>query len=208
VLLVSNVISGRASGNVPEPIAGNRWLGITWDEFGFVQQDPIRWPLERTLSAEREAIFAALLDQIGAWIAANFGLPPTKQLPDVKFVPQSRLIEIRYRDRQQAQKMSGVRRAGTSKGANAIVALYDASGPTIYVTNEWRDDNPADMSVLVHEMVHHLQHAWRLHFDCLENRERLAYAAQDRWLVEHGLTLTEAFGVDSFTVLARSTCSL
>jgi hypothetical protein len=157
--------------------------------------------------SEREAISIAVLEQIGAWLVANFGLPPTKQMPDIEFVSQTRLFEIRYHDKQLAEKMSDGHRAGTVKGADSIIALYDPRGPKIFVTNEWRGESQKDVSVLVHEMVHHLQHAGRLQFDCSEARERLAYAAQDRWLADHGLSLSEAFGLDGFTMFARSSCS-
>lgn len=155
---------------------------------------------------QRDSISRALLNQIGPWLVANFGLPAAKQLPDVKFVSESRLVEIRYHNRQQAEKMSRGRGAASGKDKGSIVALYDSKGPTIYLSSEWRGHDPKDVSTLVHEMVHHLQHLGRQRFDCPEAREGPAYAAQERWLLEHGSSLAAAFGVDRFTVLARSTC--
>ena len=154
----------------------------------------------------RDSIPPTILSEIGTWLAANFGLPSSKRVPAVQFVAQSRLVEIRYRDQQPSPDVSSIRHTGAGEDSDAIIALYDASGPTIFVTTEWRGDNPADRSVLVHEMVHHLQHEGRHHFGCPQARERVAYAAQDRWLTDHGLSLAEAFGVDAFTVLARSMC--
>ncbi|KUO59271.1 MAG: hypothetical protein APF80_03125 [Alphaproteobacteria bacterium BRH_c36] len=70
----------------------------------------------------------------------------------------------------------------------------------------WTGETPAEASILVHETVHHLQHGGNLHYDCPQARERLAYAAQQRWLADHGLTLAETFGVDDLTISVRSMC--
>jgi Domain of unknown function (DUF6647) len=155
--------------------------------------------------SSRKIVPRELLVRIGAWLATNFKLPATAQMPKLRFVPQGKLVEIRHRGAPASH--SSVRRSGAGVGTHAIVALYDASGPTIYLTEQWRSDSPADISILVHEMVHHLQHIGRLPYNCPEARERLAYAAQDRWLAQHGLALDQEFGVDGFTVLARSACS-
>lgn len=69
-----------------------------------------------------------------------------------------------------------------------------------------RDATPAQMSVLVHEMVHHLQSAARLRYACPEEREALAYAAQEQWLRMHGRTLADDFEIDGFTLLASTRC--
>jgi hypothetical protein len=62
------------------------------------------------------------------------------------------------------------------------------------------------MSVLVHEVVHHLQHAGKLPFACPQEREQLAYRAQERWLQRFDLSLASEFGTDGFTLLVRSNC--
>lgn len=146
------------------------------------------------------------LEKIASWLVQNFNLPPSTRMPTVNFVDPAELIQIRYGIDNASQDVSSARQTGCGEEANAIVALYVAHGPIIYVTKEWRGDNPADVSVLVHEMVHHLQHAGQLHFDCPEARERMAYLAQDRWLADNGKSLAEMFGVDGFTVMARSMC--
>jgi hypothetical protein len=37
------------------------------------------------------------------------------------------------------------------------VAVYDDLTKTIFLPHSWKGETPADLSVLVHEMVHHLQ---------------------------------------------------
>src|SRR6266404_416977 len=65
---------------------------------------------------------------------------------------------------------------------------------------------PAEQSVLVHEMVHHLQNLGKVKFECPMAREKLAYMAQDQWLKRFGKDLETEFEVDMFTVLVSSSC--
>jgi len=44
-------------------------------------------------------------------------------------------------------------------------------------------------------------------FACLEERERLAYEAQGKWLAIFGKDLGEEFGIDLFTVIAKGLCT-
>lgn len=62
------------------------------------------------------------------------------------------------------------------------------------------------MSILVHEMVHHLQNMAGLRYECAEAREELAYNAQDTYLALHGLSLSNEFKVDLMTRLVRTKC--
>ncbi len=60
---------------------------------------------------------------------------------------------------------------------------------------------PEELSILVHEMVHHLQNAAGIQFVCLEWPEKLACVAQDRWLATSGRSLEISFGINLETVL-------
>ncbi len=66
--------------------------------------------------------------------------------------------------------------------------------------------DPRDVSVLVHEMVHHLQNVGGQKFDCPEAREKTAYEAQERWLAMFGLSLQDELNIDPFTVLVKGMC--
>ena len=87
-----------------------------------------------------------------------------------------------------------------------IVAVYDDKRRTIYLPEEWTGETPAEMSVLVHEMVHHLQNEAYTKFPCPQAREQLAYAAQQRWLEAHGRTLEDEFRLDPMTLLVTTRC--
>jgi len=144
----------------------------------------------------------ALLEMIAAWLAENFELPAAKTFPAIVLVPQARMTELRYRDSVSPSGSPAV--SGDAPGS--IVALYDPLRRTIYLANGWRGDTPTEVSILVHEMVHFLQDVAGETFECPQARERMAYAAQERWLAISGRSLAKDFDVDAFTLLVRSSC--
>ena len=87
-----------------------------------------------------------------------------------------------------------------------IVAVYDTLSRTVYLPENWRGESPADQSILVHELVHHLQNIAGTKFECPAAREKAAYLAQDKWLSRFGKTLENEFDVDMFTVVVMSAC--
>lgn len=87
-----------------------------------------------------------------------------------------------------------------------MVAIYDNNNRAIILPTGWTSITPAEQSVLVHEMVHHLQHMAQLKFACPQERESVAYKAQAKWLQLFDKTLESEFGLDGFTILANSTC--
>jgi hypothetical protein len=62
------------------------------------------------------------------------------------------------------------------------------------------------LSILVHEMVHHLQNVGRLKFECPQEREQLAYDAQEKWLSLFGRDLEHDFGMDAMSIFVKSKC--
>lgn len=147
---------------------------------------------------------AALLRSIAAWLADNFDLPATTDVPKVVLVPQARLASLRYREPNSSESTVQAVAAGEMPGR--IVALYDPLLRVIYLADGWRGETPAEVSVLVHEMVHYLQDVAKLRFECPQAQEQLAYAAQERWLASTGHSLAEDFEVDPFTLLVLTRC--
>ncbi len=84
--------------------------------------------------------------------------------------------------------------------------MYNDDTKTIYLPNGWAGRTPAELSILVHEMVHHLQNVAKLTHDCPAAREKLAYEAQDKWLALFGTSLEDEFGIDAFTLFAKTGC--
>jgi hypothetical protein len=135
-----------------------------------------------------------LLDAIGLWLAANYDLPVADVVPLLVTAPAADLVSMRYGPE-----------AMVSPGE--VEALYDDTSGTIYLSEGWTGSSPAELSVLVHEMVHHLQSTSDQRFACPGERELVAYRAQDAWLVLFGETLESAFEIDAATLLVGTTCT-
>ena len=135
-----------------------------------------------------------LLDTIELWLVTNFTLPPTAEPPRLVTVPALRLVEIRYGP-------------ASSVAPGDVMAAYEESSRTIYLAEGWTGRSPAELSVLVHEMVHHLQASADMRFACPAEREVLAYRAQDAWLRLFGFDLKSAFGIDGALLLVATVCT-
>jgi hypothetical protein len=168
------------------------------------QPDPrsqLDYPL---VSTDVEPVDRNLLSSIVSWLSDNFDLPPA-DLPRVKLVPPARIAAIHYRGFAQTQSIGGNEQA-ISDAARDIVATYDDATRTIYLPEGWLGETPAELSVLVHEMVHHLQNAAQRKYECPQEREQAAFAAQERWLARHERSLASEFELDPFTLLVRTRC--
>ncbi len=135
-----------------------------------------------------------LLDTIVLWLTTNFDLPTSAGAPALVSVPDAELVAMRYGPE-----------ATVSPGT--VVAVYDDASRTIYLTEGWTGRSPTELSVLVHEMVHHLQSAADMRFACPGEREALAYRAQDAWLGLFGESLESAFAIDAATLLVGTVCT-
>jgi Domain of unknown function (DUF6647) len=144
----------------------------------------------------------ALLTAIVLWLAANFDLPATNDHPRVEFVPSATITALRYKHIAGAQPNSPAEKTGQRD----VVAVYDDATSTIYLPEGWTGSTPAELSVLVHEMVHHIQNRAKLKFECPRGREKLAYEAQERWLQLFGRDLERDFEIDGFTRLLNTSC--
>ena len=67
-------------------------------------------------------------------------------------------------------------------------AVYDRSRQQIHLVRPWSPDDPFDVSVLLHELIHDVQLNNR-DWPCVGAPEFEAYWLQDKWLSEHGKRL-------------------
>jgi hypothetical protein len=155
---------------------------------------------------ESTAPAPAVLAEISTWLSENFDLPASDQLPTVVFAASAQIAALHYRGFLDRQQQAAAAHDQTATGASEIVAVYDHETQTIYLPNGWQGATPSETSVLVHEMVHHLQHGAQLKHACPQERERLAYRAQARWLERFGRSLGSEFELDGFTLLVRTSC--
>jgi hypothetical protein len=144
----------------------------------------------------------SLLEAIAQWLAANFELPAIRDQPRLTHASPETFATLRYGPLLK----SGGDQAVETAQQRTTVAVYIDAERTIYLPQGWAGRTPAELSVLVHEMVHHLQNLGRVTHECPSAREKLAYAAQQRWLNLFGRDLEGEFELNPFTVLVKSTC--
>ena len=142
----------------------------------------------------------ALLTVIVLWLSANFPLPANVNHPSIKFVSAAEMIAPLKKNKLRTGDVSA------SEISWDIVSLYSNESKTIFLLDGWTGKTPAELSILVHEMVHHLQNVGQLKFACPEEREELAYKAQESWLHLFGHDLEHDFQMDPFTILVKSKC--
>src|SRR5207247_2975334 len=150
---------------------------------------------------------ATLLTAIGTWLATQFDLPAVQSHPRIELVPSEKIEALRYRG---FLPNGGMEEALNSRSATSsesdTVAVYSDSAQTIYLPQGWTGSTVAEQSILVHEMVHHIQHLAGLKYECPQAREKLAYIAQDRWLNLFGGSLAQDFDLDGISLLVKTKC--
>lgn len=106
------------------------------------------------------------------WIIQQTGWPATG-IPPIKMTSFAHLREL----------------AGLSSDVEWIrpAAFYSKSDHLIYLADSWNKDNVVDQSILVHELVHHLQIEDHIQFACWGRYEAQAYELQIQWLRSQGV---------------------
>ncbi len=133
------------------------------------------------------------------WVAAELGVPMPETLPRVAFADE--------------ETMRGIRAAvegdpvGAASPDATLLAMYDTISGTIFLPLGWTGQSTAEVSILMHEIVHHFQLLSREHFACPAAREKLAYEVQGRWLEVHGESLEAAFGISPMFLLVATNCT-
>jgi hypothetical protein len=139
-----------------------------------------------------------LAPAIAAWVAVALGRPLPPLLPAVVFSEPADLHAMRYGQAADA----------SASAVLSVVALYDDATRTIHLPAGWSGDTPAELSILVHEMVHHFQHASGATFACPAEREAEAFDLQERWLARSGETLEGSFELDPLARLVLTHCGI
>ena len=149
-----------------------------------------------------------LLDAIARWLATNFDLPLVLAPPRIAFTSQLTFAALSFRV-AVSDHFPGLGSGNVDlppAPQRYILAFYSDADSTIYLPRGWSGRTPAELSMLVHEMVHHVQHIGHLSYPCPEARESMAYSAQSRWLQLFGRDLAGDFGIDRLTLRVSTTC--
>lgn len=156
---------------------------------------------DNLLDVDVPAPRADLVLALQAWLSAELGVPTVTDPPHFVFATPHQLLVMRYRT-----VVSDRSRPVGGPGEGDVVALYETDTGTVYLPRGWTGTSAAELSVLVHELVHHVQTVRGIRYGCAEAREAPAFDAQDRLLIFLGTDLEREFGIDPFTRLARALC--
>lgn len=115
-----------------------------------------------------------MISQLEDWLDKHTDLRRRETAPVVKWTSQVNVASI-----------TGSKRAAYVR---TVRGLYDGDSSTIWLVRPWSAHDPRDVSVLLHELVHHRQ-AGEGHWYCPGAQELPAYRAQQAWLAELGLEL-------------------
>ena len=146
----------------------------------------------------------ALFTAVETWLAMQFNLPMPDSHPHIKTMPSERIVSLRYGS--LLSNVASERAAQIKSIARDTVAIYVDFERVIYLSDRWTDGEIAYLSVLVHEMVHHMQNLAGLKYACSQEREKLAYTAQEQWLGLFGHSLEQDFSLDAFSLFPKTRC--
>jgi hypothetical protein len=135
-----------------------------------------------------------LLAAIEAWLVFQLDLPSVEHHPRIELARPASIAALRGGGGSQASSQQDT------------VAVYSDATQTIYLPEGWTGTTPTELSILVHELVHHVQNIAGLKYACPQEREKLAYAAQERWLELFGHSLERDFDLDGFSLLVKTRC--
>ena len=147
-----------------------------------------------------------LMTLIVVWLSINFGAPRDFDHPRIAFATPTELAEGRLGQTMPPSRTVGETDNPELSAAPEVYAYYNDASRTIYLPAGWSAASPKDVSILVHELVHHLQNAEGAKFGCPQEREKDAYRAQRAWLQLFDLSLEQEFELDGLTLLVRTNC--
>ena len=115
----------------------------------------------------------ALVSGLEDWLDAEADWPRRDAPPRIRFVSE-----------WQAEARQG---ATASFQRGPLRGLYDPDESEILLVRPWNPRDAEDVSVLLHELVHHRQapHHWY----CPAAQELPAYRLQEAWLADQGLAI-------------------
>ncbi len=141
-----------------------------------------------------------LLQALMIWASAQTGLPPAEELPEIQIADQCQIERIYYDDANKNCQDSAMR----------IQAIYDPRDSRMILPDSWSEKSIYDVSMLVHEIVHHLQAEAGITPSTVacsgSEIEKPAYDAQIAWLEAAGLDAFETMGINKLAYRLLTMC--
>jgi hypothetical protein len=164
-------------------------------------------PASETQSMEQQLFrLQTLLTALETWVSSQFDLPAIHEHPNIEFASPAKIASLRFTGLLSDPGVQVAPYDRASSAQHDTVAVYYDATRTIHLPEGWSGGTPAELSVLVHEVVHHFQNVLGLKYECPQEREKLAYIAQDRWLALYGHSLESDFRIDAFSLVVQTRC--
>ena len=150
-----------------------------------------------------------LVTALVTWITNNIDIAADYHNPRIVPKSSATMTNLLYRSllEERTKDADVPEDQAQSDSMSQVFSLYSVATKTIYLLPEWTGRTPAELSMLVHELVHHLQNVGHLTYGCPQERERLAYEAQEKWLNLFGRSLSSEFGLTEFTLFMITGCT-
>jgi hypothetical protein len=134
------------------------------------------------------------------WASAQTGLPVPEDMPEVRTVDRCEIERLYFDD--------AARKCGNASGG--VQAIYDHRASRMLLPDTWSPENIYDISMLVHELVHHLQaEAGKTPetVSCVgRDLEKPAYDAQIAFLEAAGLDPLAVMGINGLAYKLLTLC--
>ena len=135
--------------------------------------DPLRQP--DPSSEPTPSVAPELIESLIAWVGAHSNYDVSKALsnpPTVDFCRRGTIVDYEGEDLIVERP---------------LVAFYDIKKRHIFLVEPWDPENSAQVSTLLHELTHDVQHLNK-DWPCWGKAEWEAYKLQESWLLEQGQT--------------------
>jgi uncharacterized protein DUF6647 len=191
-VLLTVAFVGSVAAQQPNPYRASMPLEFDWSKDEPIVRGGIVTGMTDLQKGETPG--QAVLTSIITWVSNTLDLPAIYDQPHVERAPKVKLTAALHGSPLVSQR--------------GVLSMYDDAKHTIYLPEDWSGQTPEGISILIHEMVHHLQNIAGLKYECPQGREKLAYVAQERWLSMSGRSLEKDFGIDPLTYLLSTECYL
>ena len=118
----------------------------------------------------------ALMMIMMVWIGATADLPIPEELPDVKF-----------------RTAEWFRTTYAEHPRTTIGGTYDDENMIVNLRDNWTAFDLVDLSILAHELTHHMQYSAGIVYPCSGAMEEVAYGVQRRFLALAGIDMFESY---------------
>ena len=122
------------------------------------------------------------------WVTTVTGYPMPEKLPIIKHAPPSEIYYRQYRCDAPTKHTKEKCENRDPEEAEKTLAIYNHHTDTIYLKAGLKDMFSKNIyeSILVHELVHHMQYESGAEFNCLGEYEEDAYEIQNKFLLSSG----------------------